>query len=220
MIKRKAPADGASPALFSLPRSRLSSGLSPFHSCLGYQLPLFAAQEEDVGVPAAEAFIQRAWHVWKKAQSTLLWAPVGLKHHADRRLSDAPHYLGGQKFWLSTQDIPLRVDAPKMNPRFIGPYIIAKMISQSAVHLNLPATLRCINPTFHVSRVKPFITEPPSCSLKPPPLVDWWMGLRPSPCAGCWTFITGVRLSSTWWIGRDTDPERCCWVCAGPDIPH
>lgn len=54
--------------------------------------------------------------------------------------SEAPRYVEGQQIWLSTRDIPLKVDAPKMNPRFIGPDTISKVVNRSAVYLNLPST--------------------------------------------------------------------------------
>lgn len=87
-----------------------------------------------------------------------------------RRASNniAPRYVEGQRVRLSTRDIPLKVDAPKMNPRFIGPYTIAKVINPSSVRLNLPATLRRIHPTFHVSRIKPFVQEALSSIPKAP----------------------------------------------------
>lgn len=93
----------------------------------------------------------------------------GLKSASSARLIVVtvrlPYYIEGQKVWLSTREISLKVDAPKIKPSFIGPYTIAKVINRSAVHLNLPRTLRQINPTFHMSRIKPFITELPDCAL-------------------------------------------------------
>ncbi|KAL2083807.1 hypothetical protein ACEWY4_021580 [Coilia grayii] len=152
-----------------------SSGLSPFECCLGYQPPLFPAQEQEVGVPSAQAFIRRCHRTWRRARAALLRASARTKEQADRRRTMAPRYRVGQRVWLSTQDLPLKVDSRKLAPRFIGPFPICKIISRSAVRLKLPFNLRRIHPTFHTSRVKPFICSPMHtlpASPPPPRLID------------------------------------------------
>lgn len=179
----------------SLPSS--SSGLSPFHVCLGYQPPLFATQEAEVGVPSAQAFIKRAWQVWRRTRSALLRVQVGIKRQADRHCCEAPHYTEGQRFWLSTWDIPLKVDDPKLNPRFIGPYTVAKVINQSAVR-----------------RVKPFVAEPPDCSPKQPPpprLVDGSEAFTVRRLLDVRLRSRAVQYLVNW---EGCSPEERCWVSA------
>ncbi|XP_041918478.1 uncharacterized protein LOC121682410 [Alosa sapidissima] len=147
-----------------------SHGLSPFQCCLGYQPPVFPAQEEDVGVPSAQAFIRRCRRTWKRTRSTLLRVQARVKVQADRHRSKAPHYVQGQRVWLSTRDLPLKVVSPKLNPRFIGPYPISKVLGGSS-EAPLPPPLRRIHPTFHVSRIKPFVCRPICLAPKPPPPV-------------------------------------------------
>ena len=151
----------------SLPTS--ATGLSPFHCCLGYQPPLFPAQEEEVAVPSAQAFVRRCKRTWSRARSQLLRSLEGIKKQADRRRSAAPAYKVGQRVMLSTRTLPLKSTCRKLDARFVGPFSISKIINPCCVRLTLPLAMRRINPTFHVSQVKPLVSSPLSPPPEPPP---------------------------------------------------
>ena len=157
----------------SLPVS--STAMSPFACCLGYQPPIFPEEENDVGVPAAQLLVRRAHRVWKRTRHILLKNVETMKRFADRHRRPAPSYSVGQRVWLSSKDIPLRTTSPKLAPRFIGPFPITRIITRTAIQLNLPPPLRRIHPVFHVSRLKPFITstlQPTPKKPPPPRLID------------------------------------------------
>ncbi len=153
----------------SLPVS--STGLSPFQCCLGYQPPLFPSQEPDAIVPPALAFIRRCLWTWRLARQALIRTGERNKTLADRHRSKPPLYVCGQKVWLSTLDIPLKLPARKLGPKFIGPYVMTKVLNPVTVRLKLPPLLKRIHPVFHVSRIKPVIHSPlqPQTSAPPPP---------------------------------------------------
>ncbi|XP_044074465.1 uncharacterized protein LOC122886391 isoform X3 [Siniperca chuatsi] len=49
-----------------------ASGLSPFESSLGYQPPLFPAQESELAVPSVQHHLRRCRRVWKDTRAALL----------------------------------------------------------------------------------------------------------------------------------------------------
>ena len=149
--------------------------MSPFACCLGYQPPIFPEEEKDVGVPTAQALVQRVHRVWKRVRQVLLRNVETMRRFADRHRRPAPSYSVGQKAWLSSKDIPLRTTSPKLAPRFIGPFSITHIITRTAIQLNLPPPLRRIHPVFHVSRLKPYHTstlQSPPKKPPPPRLID------------------------------------------------
>ncbi|XP_029291826.1 uncharacterized protein LOC115011036, partial [Cottoperca gobio] len=134
----------------------------------GFQPPLFPDQETDVGVPSAQSFVRRCRRVWRKARSTLQRSARQYQRHANRRRRPTPPLRPGQRVYLSTRDLPLGVESRKLAPRFVGPFKILRRINPVAYRLQLPRSMR-VNPTFHVSRLRPVATSPLVPPAKPPP---------------------------------------------------
>ncbi|KAI2649350.1 Transposon Tf2-6 polyprotein [Labeo rohita] len=152
-----------------------TTGLTPFQCVLGFQPPLFPWSGGPSDVPTVDHWFRESERVWDMAHQHLQRAVRRQKTIADRRRSDAPTYQVGQKVWLSTRDIRLRLPCKKLSPRYVGPFTITEQVNQVTYKLQLPPHYR-IHPTFHVSLLKPChdpLLPPtePGVEQPPPPMV-------------------------------------------------
>ena len=152
-----------------------ATGMSPFQCSLGYQPPLFPQQELEVAVPSTRAHLRRCRRIWKTARAALLRATERARRGANRRRVPAPVYQPGQRVWLLARDLPLQTSQTstrKLDPRYVGPYPVDRVISPTAVRLALPPALK-VHPVFHVSQLKPVATSSlsPPVAAPPPPRV-------------------------------------------------
>lgn len=110
-------------------------GMSPFQCVFGYQPSLFPELEREVSVPSAVAVIRRCRRAWALAQQNLLRSSLNYKQFADRRRRAAPSYKAGQRVWLSTRHLPLKVESRKLAPHFVSPFPVSKVINPVSVRL-------------------------------------------------------------------------------------
>ena len=140
-----------------------SSSLSPFQCAYSFQLPLFPVLKGEVSIPSVQVLIRcglGAIKCWSKSART--------KRAADRRIIPSPSYRSGQMVWLSSKDLPLRVESSKLALRFVGPFPTAKVVNPAVVRLKLPC-----------SQGQASESEPSGPSLQTPttpPVHRWWSG--------------------------------------------
>ncbi|XP_047235484.1 uncharacterized protein LOC124876608 [Girardinichthys multiradiatus] len=129
--------------------------------------PVFTFQDKEAEVPSANATAMRCERVWRRARISMVRMSAVQSRAANRRPVPAPDYQVGQEVWLSSKDLPLRVESRKLAPHFIGPFPISKVVNPVAVHLQLRRSLK-VHLTLHVSWVKPYIVprlDGPWCQL-------------------------------------------------------
>ena len=102
-----------------------------------------------------EEFAREMKERHKKARAALVRSQEEMKRQADRSRKEAEEYRVGDKVLISTKDFSMELMKrvmKKLMEKFIGPYVVKKIVSENAVELELPASLR-IHPVVNVRRI-------------------------------------------------------------------
>ena len=65
----------------------------------------------------------------------------------------------GQKAWLSSQHLPIRIGARKLAAKWAGPFEIRAVVGREAYQLALPGSWK-VHDVFHTSQLKPVAGQP------------------------------------------------------------
>uniref|UniRef100_A0A8C5M9T8 Gypsy retrotransposon integrase-like protein 1 n=1 Tax=Leptobrachium leishanense TaxID=445787 RepID=A0A8C5M9T8_9ANUR len=101
-----------------------STKFSPFEIVTGMHPTIFPSSFSPQNIPALEEHLDKLRVIWEKTRLNLESASLSQKRAADRRRRPPPVYHVGDRVWLSTRHIRLKVPSMKFTPRFIGPYTI------------------------------------------------------------------------------------------------
>lgn len=153
-----------------------STGYSPFYLAYG-QNPLspLDAAVSDVLVPAAQSSVADMVDTLQHARSKLEEARLRMAQQANASRRDVTFNVG-DKVRLSTANLHLpSAISRKLAARFLGPFVVERVVNPVAYKLKLPASLK-IHPVFHVSVLQPWRVDSEFPAHQPvlsrPPPVD------------------------------------------------
>ena len=117
--------------------------------------------------PSADELANEMAKVLEETRRNIIEAQGRMKTQADKHRTEAPHYKVSDKVWLSTTNLHLTRASKKLSERWVGPYVITKLVGNNAVELKLPRSMK-IHPVVNISRVKPYKERLPGQPLQKP----------------------------------------------------
>ena len=103
----------------------------------------------------AEEFVKEIKDRHEEAKAAMVRSQEEMKKQADRNRKKAEEYRVGDKVLISTKNFPMELMKRAMMmiiEKYIGPYVVKNIISENAVELKLPVSLR-IYPVVNVRRI-------------------------------------------------------------------
>ena len=97
-----------------------------------------------------------------------------MKRQVDRNRKEVEEYRIGDKVLISTKDFLMELmkrAMKKLTEKFIGPYMVKKIVSENVVELELPVSLR-IHPVVNVRRIVKYREQVEEQKKIPPPPVE------------------------------------------------
>ena len=92
-----------------------------------------------------EEFVREMKEKHEEARAALVKLQEEMKKQVDRNRKEAEEYRIGDKVLISTKDFSMKLMkrvTKKLTEKFIGPYVVRKIMSENAVELELLASLR------------------------------------------------------------------------------
>ena len=117
--------------------------------------------------PSVDELANKMAKVLEETRCNIIEAQGRMKTQADKHHTEAPNYKVGDKVWLSTSNLRLTCASKKLSERWVGPYVITKLVSNNTVELKLPQSMK-IHPVVNISRVKPYKERLPGQPLQKP----------------------------------------------------
>jgi len=121
-----------------------------------------------------EEFVKEMKERHEEARAALVKAQEEMKRQVDRSRKETEEYRVGDKVLISTKDFSMELMkrvTKKLTEKFIGPYVVKKIVSENVVELELPASLR-IHPVVNVRRIVKYREQVEGQKKIPPPPVE------------------------------------------------
>ena len=122
----------------------------------------------------AEEFAREIKERHEEARAALVRSQEEMKRQTDRSRKEAEEYRVGDKVLISTKDFSVELmkrAMKKLMEKFIGPYVVKKIVSENAVELELLVSLR-IHLVVNVRRIVKYREQVEGQKKIPPPPVE------------------------------------------------
>jgi hypothetical protein len=107
-------------------------------------------------------WVQQTLDKVREIRQNLLAAQSRQKRYADVRRRDLEFVVGDEVLLKvsPTKGIVRFGTRGKLNPRYIGPYLITARVGSLAYGLQLPESMSGVHPVFHVSMLRKYLKDP------------------------------------------------------------
>ena len=122
----------------------------------------------------AEEFVREMKERHEKVRAALVKSQEEMKRQADRNRKEAEEYRVGNKVLISTKDFSMELmkrATKKLMEKFIGPYVVKKIVLENTVELELLVSLQ-IHPVVNVRRIVKYREQVEGQKKIPPPPVE------------------------------------------------
>ncbi|KAL8445313.1 hypothetical protein Emed_005713 [Eimeria media] len=133
-----------------------STGLSPFQVMIG-ENPTTPKSLEPLLYYKTPVMTKQFRMLVARATKHIAKAQLQQQKQANKHRRHV-EFKEGDKVLLSTANLPAQ-GCPKLQERYIGPFVVTKVFNDVTYKLDLPPSFT-INPVFHVSRLRPFLEDP------------------------------------------------------------
>ena len=121
----------------------------------------------------AEEFAREIKERHEEARAALVRSQEEMKKQVDRNKKEADEYRVGDRVLISTKDFSMELmkrATKKLTEKFIGPYVVKKIVLENAVELELPVLLQ-IHTMVNVRRIVKYREQVEEQKKIPPPPV-------------------------------------------------
>jgi len=95
-----------------------------------------------------------------EAQAALVKSKDDMACYYNQCCMPAPTFTVGDKVFLDASDIHTTRPLKKLSHHFLGPFPVVHPVGSHAYHLQLPPSMSCIHPVFHVVKLMPVPNNP------------------------------------------------------------
>ena len=113
-------------------------------------------------------FAQRMSQMQEEVKAALEHAADEMAWYYNHWRSPTPVYEVRGKVWLNTQNYTTTHPTKKLDHKWLGPFVIEKVVSPATVKLRLSLRERGVHPVISISNIRPYLPDPiPEHPLNP-----------------------------------------------------